>query len=124
MVSRVTTSSPAMRWFVVSAASSRSTSSSRAVSASILPGRGNPRAAQKDSADGPSSGPTLSPIPGRARSSAAIAWHQNRAGSLSPARSARRGSAAGRVTQIAVQRIDGGPTAYVGPPFCLSAKAY
>ena len=31
---------------------------------------------------------------------------------------------AGRVTQIAVQRIDDGPTAYVEPPFCLSAKAY
>ena len=36
---------------------------------------------------------------------------------------------AGRVTQIAGQRIDGGPTAYVwgrrlGPPSCLSARAY
>ena len=38
-------------------------------------------------AGGPSNGATRSPVPGRARSSAATAWRQNRAGSLSPASS-------------------------------------
>ena len=38
----------------------------------------------EDGAGGPSNGATRSPIPGRARSSAATAWRQNRAGSLSP----------------------------------------
>ena len=40
-----------------------------------------------DGAGGPSSGATRSAIPGRARSSAATTWRQNRAGSLSPASS-------------------------------------
>ena len=40
-----------------------------------------------EGAGGPSSGATRSPRPGRARSSAATAWRQNRAGSLSPASS-------------------------------------
>src|SRR6185437_216889 len=55
-------------------------------------------------AGGPSNGATRSPVPGRARSSAATAWCQNRAGSLSPAssdshatgRSPRRAQSASR----------------------------